>query len=123
MLPPNWTKYTTEDGKDYYHNHVTNQTQWDFPMQPAEPLVVKTLQLSPSNEGKIRATSAEPAVMSTAETKKSTYGVQVSQAQPLFGTALPCSWCLPSMEFLNRGFNVTTATVSSRVTACCIPIM
>jgi len=30
-LPPNWAKYTTEDGKEYYHNAVTNVTQWDMP--------------------------------------------------------------------------------------------
>lgn len=30
-LPPNWVKYTTDDGKDYYHNAVTNVTQWEVP--------------------------------------------------------------------------------------------
>lgn len=30
-LPPNWSKYTTDDGKEYYHNSVTNKTQWDTP--------------------------------------------------------------------------------------------
>lgn len=30
-LPPNWAKFTTEDGKDYYHNAVTSSTQWDIP--------------------------------------------------------------------------------------------
>eukprot|EP00397_Hematodinium_sp_SG-2012_P024652 GEMP01025688.1.p1 GENE.GEMP01025688.1~~GEMP01025688.1.p1 ORF type:complete len:314 (+),score=58.50 GEMP01025688.1:79-1020(+) len=30
-LPLNWIKYTTDDGKDYYHNSVTNVTTWDFP--------------------------------------------------------------------------------------------
>lgn len=31
-LPPNWTRYTTDDGKEYYHNSVTNVTQWDKPV-------------------------------------------------------------------------------------------
>lgn len=30
-LPPNWTRYTTDDGKEYFHNAVTNTTQWDQP--------------------------------------------------------------------------------------------
>lgn len=30
-LPPNWTKYSTDDGKEYYHNSATNQTQWEKP--------------------------------------------------------------------------------------------
>jgi len=30
-LAPNWTKYVSDDGKDYYHNSVTNVTQWDPP--------------------------------------------------------------------------------------------
>lgn len=30
-LPPNWTAYNADDGKEYYHNAVTNVTQWDKP--------------------------------------------------------------------------------------------
>lgn len=30
-LPPNWAKYSTDDGKEYYHNSVTNTTQWEKP--------------------------------------------------------------------------------------------
>mmetsp|Transcript_23898 Transcript_23898/g.53800 ORF Transcript_23898/g.53800 Transcript_23898/m.53800 type:complete len:353 (+) Transcript_23898:58-1116(+) len=30
-LPPNWSKYTTDEGKEYYHNSATNQTQWEKP--------------------------------------------------------------------------------------------
>jgi len=30
-LPPHWTRYTTDDGKDYFHNAMTNVTQWDRP--------------------------------------------------------------------------------------------
>lgn len=30
-LPANWTRYTTDDGKEYFHNGVTNTTQWDKP--------------------------------------------------------------------------------------------
>jgi len=33
-LPPNWQKYTTDDGKEYFHNSVTNITQWDSPEEP-----------------------------------------------------------------------------------------
>ncbi|CAJ1416300.1 unnamed protein product [Effrenium voratum] len=30
-LPPNWTKYSTDDGKEYYYNSATNVTQWEKP--------------------------------------------------------------------------------------------
>lgn len=30
-LPPNWAVYTTDDGKEYFHNDITNTTQWDRP--------------------------------------------------------------------------------------------
>ncbi|CAE8675672.1 unnamed protein product, partial [Polarella glacialis] len=30
-LPPNWTKYTTDEGKEYYHNSVTTTTTWEKP--------------------------------------------------------------------------------------------
>jgi len=118
MLPSNWTKYTTEDGKDYYHNHVSNQTQWDFPLQPLETAITKTLQLGAAVESKSVAHADEKA-----DNKKSTYGVQAPPPQSLFGSSLPCSWCLPSMEFLTRGFNVTTRIVANRVTACSIPFL
>lgn len=32
MMPPNWTRYTTDDGKDYFHNSLTNETQWEAPV-------------------------------------------------------------------------------------------
>lgn len=33
-LPPNWTRYNTPDGKEYYHNSETNTTQWEKPEWP-----------------------------------------------------------------------------------------
>eukprot|EP00928_Gymnodinium_smaydae_P025438 TRINITY_DN20257_c0_g1_i1.p1 TRINITY_DN20257_c0_g1~~TRINITY_DN20257_c0_g1_i1.p1 ORF type:complete len:346 (-),score=52.08 TRINITY_DN20257_c0_g1_i1:69-1106(-) len=33
-LPPNWTRYQTDEGKEYFHNNVTNQTQWERPSEP-----------------------------------------------------------------------------------------
>lgn len=35
-LPPNWSRYTTADGKEYFHNTVTNVTQWDAPQNPMD---------------------------------------------------------------------------------------
>lgn len=37
-LPPNWTRYTTDDGKEYFHNAVTMTTQWDRPVEDMLPL-------------------------------------------------------------------------------------
>ncbi|KAF4717493.1 hypothetical protein FOZ62_012148, partial [Perkinsus olseni] len=34
-LPLGWTRYTTDDGEEYFYNEVTEQTQWDRPTQPA----------------------------------------------------------------------------------------
>lgn len=33
-LPPGWTRYTTDEGKDYYHNAETEVTQWHKPEFP-----------------------------------------------------------------------------------------
>jgi hypothetical protein len=33
-LPPNWARYVTDDGKEYFHNGVSNTTQWDRPEWP-----------------------------------------------------------------------------------------
>lgn len=41
-MPPNWTRYTTEDGKEYFHNSVTNTTQWDKPEVPSMGLETLT---------------------------------------------------------------------------------
>jgi len=30
-LPPDWTKYETEQGEPYYHNDKTGETTWDIP--------------------------------------------------------------------------------------------
>ncbi|CAJ1328968.1 unnamed protein product [Effrenium voratum] len=32
-LPPNWQRYTTDEGKEYFHNAVTNKTQWERPSE------------------------------------------------------------------------------------------
>lgn len=49
-LPPNWTRYETDEGKEYFHNSVTNETQWDRPK--ADPGVGDTadvFQYQPSS--------------------------------------------------------------------------
>jgi hypothetical protein len=30
-LPPGWTRYTTDEGKEYFHNGSTNTVQWERP--------------------------------------------------------------------------------------------
>jgi len=47
-LPQNWTRYTTEDGKVYYHNAVTNLTQWDRPAPEAPPVAEDVFQYTPT---------------------------------------------------------------------------
>ncbi|CAE8623337.1 unnamed protein product [Polarella glacialis] len=37
-LPPNWERYSTDDGKEYFHNTVTNSTQWQAPVFSEGPL-------------------------------------------------------------------------------------
>ncbi|CAK8999712.1 unnamed protein product [Durusdinium trenchii] len=37
-LPPNWERYTTEDGKEYFHNAALNKTQWERPSCDEVPL-------------------------------------------------------------------------------------
>lgn len=32
-MPPGWARYTTEDGKEYFHNQTTNTTQWERPTE------------------------------------------------------------------------------------------
>ncbi|KAF4665676.1 hypothetical protein FOL47_004478 [Perkinsus chesapeaki] len=34
-LPSGWTRYTTDDGEEYFFNEITEVTQWDRPTQPA----------------------------------------------------------------------------------------
>lgn len=35
-LPPGWTRYTTDEGKDYFHNAQTDVTQWMKPEWPVK---------------------------------------------------------------------------------------
>eukprot|EP00435_Cladocopium_sp_Y103_P036122 s777_g9.t1 len=37
-LPPHWERYTTDDGKEYFHNVSTNKTQWERPSWDEAPL-------------------------------------------------------------------------------------
>mmetsp|Transcript_82547 Transcript_82547/g.267405 ORF Transcript_82547/g.267405 Transcript_82547/m.267405 type:complete len:144 (+) Transcript_82547:172-603(+) len=34
-LPPNWTRYTTDEGKEYFHNGASNVTTWETPEWPS----------------------------------------------------------------------------------------
>jgi len=36
-LPPNWERYTTDEGKEYFHNAMTNKTQWERPSWDEAP--------------------------------------------------------------------------------------
>lgn len=64
-LPPNWTKYETDDGRDYYHNDVTNVTQWDPPSPAAKDV---TDVYEPKFE-ELQIESSEPIIQNTAEAK------------------------------------------------------
>jgi hypothetical protein len=59
-LPPGWARYTTEDGKEYFHHAENNVTQWDKPVELAVSDVytpdMKTLDLSASKT--VTSTSA-----------------------------------------------------------------
>eukprot|EP00930_Biecheleria_cincta_P065639 TRINITY_DN51494_c0_g1_i1.p1 TRINITY_DN51494_c0_g1~~TRINITY_DN51494_c0_g1_i1.p1 ORF type:complete len:347 (-),score=66.43 TRINITY_DN51494_c0_g1_i1:66-1106(-) len=49
-LPPNWQRYTTDEGKEYFHNASTNTTQWSRPEWPqANSLAEISLDSTPSD--------------------------------------------------------------------------
>ena len=103
MLPQNWTKYTTDDGKAYYHNHLTNQTQWEFPVSQVD------IQ---GRESQSAPTGTKAKVM---------YGIY----QPSIDSgsaSFPCSFCIPSMDLLYISFDVTSNQVKSRLIAIANPI-
>eukprot|EP00440_Ansanella_granifera_P067592 gb/GFBE01073320.1/.p1 GENE.gb/GFBE01073320.1/~~gb/GFBE01073320.1/.p1 ORF type:complete len:373 (+),score=74.77 gb/GFBE01073320.1/:1-1119(+) len=62
-LPPNWQRYTTDEGKEYYHNAATNKTQWDRPMLPeanSDPLAALSMDSgSTSDVFQYKPTAAE----------------------------------------------------------------
>jgi hypothetical protein len=91
-LPPHWTKYTSEDGKDYYHNALMNTTQWEVPTD--SPIQ------SPLKE-------------TTEQVKTINYGSSKSS----FASRIPCAFCLPGLGFLTSGFDVDTSDVKSRLLA------
>mmetsp|Transcript_6978 Transcript_6978/g.9069 ORF Transcript_6978/g.9069 Transcript_6978/m.9069 type:complete len:436 (+) Transcript_6978:222-1529(+) len=54
-LPPGWKKFISDDGKPYYHNTVTNETQWDKPTRsvarpppPKAPQSIVTASVPPN---------------------------------------------------------------------------
>ena len=115
MLPEGWTKYTTEDGKDYYHNHMTNATQWDTPTTAAIILPVVPLE---TTELPVQSNINDSAV-------KTGFELQASEGptfEKMFGIKLPCRACLPSMDFLVRGFRVESAMVISRLKSMLLPL-
>jgi len=57
-LPPNWDKYTTDDGKEYYHNSKTNVTQWDPP--PEEPNNMESVYKPDLNDLDLHSTMSAP---------------------------------------------------------------
>jgi hypothetical protein len=56
-LPPQWKTATTEDGKVYYYNLVTRQTQWEFPKDPlsAEQIKARSSIMEGVSESDINA--------------------------------------------------------------------
>lgn len=52
-LPPNWTRYTTDDGKEYFHNAVTSTTQWDRPTWPDENKGPSSLSFAESSTSEV----------------------------------------------------------------------
>lgn len=46
-LLPGWVKYTTEDGRDYYHHAQKQITQWNKPECPEQPLSFASTSVMP----------------------------------------------------------------------------
>ena len=49
-LPNGWFQATTEDGKPYYVNAFTQQTQWEFPQTPSTIHVLQSVHVSSSKK-------------------------------------------------------------------------
>ncbi|CAD7958075.1 unnamed protein product [Amoebophrya sp. A120] len=148
-LPPNWTKYTTDDGKDYYHNAVTNTTQWE---RPAMPTRAADAVYNPSlDELDLGSTSAKNtsatvgaglsfdeklSLGSTAMTNLDgttsndmaplrdgsgkTGSSSSSTGGGLFGTLLPNLFCF-DITYLQTHFDVSSEDVTRRIKAALIP--
>ena len=84
VVPPssihNWREYQTRDGRRYYHNFVTNETQWNIPpgwgnrpqTNTAQTEVVSTSPGSGSNTDAAGDTSKSVSSTSTAQGSHST---------------------------------------------------
>ena len=47
QLPPGWQKVFTQDGKPFYQNNITQQTQWEKPVVTATQEIVQIVQPQP----------------------------------------------------------------------------
>jgi hypothetical protein len=124
MLPDGWTKYTTEDGKEYYHHAGKNLTQWDKPVEIPIADVYKpdiaTLDLSsaPSPLADVAlsgSTSERPAPTGSIDDGP---GLVTTQ-----GSAFPGAWLCSfvSIDALQEHFDVSTDEVRARIMAAAVP--
>lgn len=117
-LPPNWTRYQTDDGKDYYHNSVTNVTQWEppAPEAPAAPTGVYQPDLNSLDlqTQKVDANAAVGQGMGATVVDGNQAG---AQGNTMFSRYC---WCL-DINYLQQFFDVTTEDVAARVKAAAIP--
>jgi len=81
-LPSGWNRYTTDDGKEYFHNATSNVTQWEAPAV-AEASVAEVYQYKPSSDHELQGLS--------------------------FGLGDSCGGAIPSGEMKNM---IETETVS-----------
>jgi hypothetical protein len=123
-LPPGWARYTTEDGKEYFHHAENNLTQWDRPADTTVSDVytpdMKTLDLSASKT--VTSTSALADVALTPTTFNS---------GPPTGTIGGSSGGFGGMEMTGRGPGAAEPVTEtqrlttgdgdafSRLTRCC----
>jgi len=100
-LPPNWARYETDEGKEYFHNTVTNTTQWDRPTWPdenkgpsalsfAESSTSEVYQYKPGSDFELndRGTSLDGG-LSPVETNQALSGLNFEAAGTAKGGALP----------------------------------
>eukprot|EP01083_Nonionella_stella_P087953 244886_1 len=81
VLPPDWIEMHTSDGRVYYQNNITKQTQWDKPTAPQSA--------NKLNEKAADAMPLQSTVQSTQEVNTSTMATHVESKEDAISSSAP----------------------------------